>query len=216
MRAYNFAAGPAMLPEEVLYKINEELYNWRGTGVSVMEIGHRTSIFQDLLEGLQKKIKALVNIPDNYKVLFAQGGAQGQFAAIPMNLLKYNKDVDYFVTGVWSKRAADFALSYANVNIVTESIDNRMIPSKQDWKLNPHASYAYYCPNETINGVQFDSIPDVGNVPLIADMTSSILSEQFDIRKFGLIFASAQKNLGIAGVTLVVVREDLLDKNLEL
>jgi phosphoserine aminotransferase len=216
MRAYNFAAGPAMLPEEVLNQINKELFNWKNTGVSVMEIGHRTKIFQNLLENLQIKLKILMQIPDNYKILFLQGGAQGQFAAIPMNLVKYNKDVDYFVTGIWSKRAADYAKAYANVNIVTEVTVNGGIPDKHEWNLNSKAAYAYYCPNETINGVQFDSIPDVGDVPLIADMTSSILSEPFDISKFGLVFASAQKNLGIAGVTLVIVRDDLLNNNLDI
>ncbi len=215
MRAYNFAAGPAMLPEEVLAKVQNEIFDWCGTGVSVMELGHRTKIFQELLENLQKKIRTLMNIPHNYKILFVQGGAQGQFSGIPMNLLKQNKNVDYFNTGIWSKKAIDAATKYADVNIVAESTKTG-IPDVSAWKLNPKASYVYYCPNETINGIQFSQVPDVGNVTLIADMTSSILSEEIDVSKFGLIFAAAQKNLGIAGVTIVIVRDDLLNSSLDI
>lgn len=215
MRAYNFAAGPAVLPDEVLAKIQEEIFDWRQTGVSVMEIGHRTKTFQDMLSNLQEKIKQVMNIPDNYKILFLQGGAQGQFAGIPMNLTRNNQDVDYFVTGIWSKRAADYATKYAKVNIVTEAT-NSNIPDANMWKLNPNACYAYYCPNETIDGLQFPDRPDVGEVPLIADMTSNILSYDVDVSKFGLIFAAAQKNLGIAGATVIIIRDDLLDRHLEL
>ncbi|MFN8770203.1 MAG: 3-phosphoserine/phosphohydroxythreonine transaminase [Neisseriaceae bacterium] len=215
MRIYNFAAGPAMLPHEVLTKIQEEIFNWQGTGISVMEIGHRTKIFQDFLENLQQKIKELMNIPSNYKVLFLQGGAQGQFAGIPMNLVKNNQNVDYLVTGIWSKRAAEHAAKYAKVNIVTERA-GLSIPDASTWKLNPDACYAYYCPNETIDGVQFSEIPNVGKVPLVADMTSNILSYEIDVSKFGLIFAAAQKNLGISGVTLVIIRDDLIDQHLNI
>ena len=212
MRAYNFAAGPAMLPEEVLTIIKNDLFDWRGTGVSVMEIGHRTKIFQGLLEELQTKLRNLMNIPDNYKILFVQGGAQGQFSNIPMNLVKNNKDVDYFVTGIWSKKAVIAAEKYANVNIVTTATKTG-IPNISQWKLNAKANYAYYCPNETIDGIQFSESPNVGDVPLVADLTSSILSNEIDVSKFGLIFAAAQKNLGIAGVTIVIIRDDLLNKN---
>lgn len=215
MRAYNFAAGPAMLPEEVLEKIKHDLFDWRGTGVSVMELGHRTKIFQDLLVELQSKIHTIMNLPSNYKVLFVQGGAQGQFAGIPMNLVKNNQEVDYFITGVWSKRAAEVAKKYAKTNIVTEATATS-IPHVSSWNLNHNACYAYYCPNETINGLQFAEIPSVGDVPLIADMTSNILSYEVDATKFGLIFAAAQKNLGIAGVTVVIIRDDLLDKSLDI
>lgn len=215
MRAYNFAAGPAMLPEEVLKKIQNEVLDWRGTGVSVMELGHRTKIFQNLLEELQNKIRHLMNIPLNYKILFVQGGAQGQFSAIPLNLVKHNKHVDYFNTGIWSNKAIDVAVKYAEVNVITEATKTS-IPDKNSWQLNPKANYAYYCPNETINGIAFSEIPAVGNVPLIADMTSSILSYPVEVSKFGLIFAAAQKNLGIAGVTLVIVRDDLLNNNLDI
>jgi phosphoserine aminotransferase len=213
MRPYNFAAGPAMLPEEVLQRISQELFDWRNSGVSVMEIGHRTKLFQGLLEELQQKIKQLMNIPSNYKILFLQGGGQGQFAGIPMNLVLNNPQLDYFITGVWSKKAADSASNYAKVNIVTKT-DARAIADKSTWQLNPNACYAYYCPNETINGLAFPEIPDTKGVPLIADMTSNILSYPVDASKFGLIMASAQKNLGIAGVTLVIVRDDLLEQQL--
>ncbi len=209
-RVYNFAAGPAMLPESVLKRAQESLLNWQDTGVSIMEIGHRTSTFQDMLLRLEGKLRKLIKIPANYKVLFMTGGGQGQFSLVPMNLTKYNRDVDYFVTGIWSERAAKYAARYANVNIVTKATLTS-IPDKSTWNLNPKAAYAYYCPNETINGIQFHEIPDTGSVPLVADMTSSILSDHVDVSKFGLIFASAQKNLGIAGITLVIVREDLLD-----
>ncbi len=210
-RAYNFGAGPAMLPDSVLQRIKDEIFDWRGTGVSVMEIGHRTQIFQVLLQNLQVKLRRLMNIPDNYKILFLPGGAQAQFACIPMNLSGNNKQVDYFSTGVWSERAIGYAKNYANVNIVTTA-SNGCIPESDSWNLNSNAAYAYYCPNETINGIQFADIPDVGNVPLIADMTSSIASMELDINKFGVIFASAQKNLGIAGISLVIIRDDLLEQ----
>lgn len=213
MRPYNFAAGPAMLPEEVLQRVSHELFNWRDSGVSVMEIGHRTRLFQGFIEELQQKIKQVMCIPDNYKVLFIQGGGQGQFAAVPMNLVQNNQQVDYFVTGVWSKKAVESARSYAKVNIVTQT-DSVSIADKSTWQLNPNACYAYYCPNETINGIAFPSIPDTKGVPLVADMTSNILSYPVDVSKFGLIIAAAQKNLGIAGVTLVIVRDDLLEQQL--
>ena len=215
MRDYNFAAGPAMLPYEVLTTIKNEIFNWQGTGVSIMEIGHRTSNFQDMLNDLQNKLRQVMNIPPNYKVLFVQGGAQGQFSAIPMNLIRYNQNVDYVITGTWSKRAAKFASKYASVNIVNQDINTGITPM-EEWTLNKNASYVYYCPNETINGVAFDFIPMVNDIPLVADMTSNILSSVTDISKFGVVFASAQKNLGIAGVTLVIVRDDLLDRYLDI
>lgn len=216
-RDYNFGAGPAMLPTEVLEQIQAEILDWRGTGVSVVEIGHRTPIVQDMIRSVENKLRNIMQIPNNYKVLFTHGGAQGQFCGVPMNLVKYNQEVDYLITGVWSKRAADFAKKYATVNIVLES-DGLSIPKQELWQknFNSNAAYAYYCPNETINGVQFASIPDVGDLTLIADMTSSILSEPIDVSKFGVIIASAQKNLGVAGITVVIVRDDLLNQALEI
>ncbi len=211
---YNFAAGPAMLPKSVLLRAKDELLNWQNTGVSIMEIGHRTPMFQNLLTQLEQKLRALINIPQNYKVLFLAGGAQGQFSLIPMNLTKNNRNVDYIVSGIWSERAAKYAEKYAQVNIVTTA-NSRSIPNKASWELNPDAAYVYYCDNETINGIQLSEIPDTKNVPLVVDMTSSILAESIDVTKFGLIFASAQKNLGIAGITLVIIRDDLLNEALD-
>ena len=211
---YNFSAGPAMLPESVLLRAQQMLLNWEGTGSSIMEMGHRTPLFQDLLAKLEQKLRDLITIPQQYKILFLAGGAQGHFSFIPMNLTKYKHDVDYLVTGIWSERAAKFAARYANVNIVTTP-SNSGISDKTTWQFNPNAAYAFYCQNETINGIQFNEIPDTGDVPLVVDMTSSILSEEMDVTKFGLIFASAQKNLGIAGITLLIVREDLLGQALD-
>jgi phosphoserine aminotransferase len=208
-RAYNFGAGPAMLPESVLQKAKSQMLEFEDTGTSIMELGHRTSIFQDMLLKLEVKLRALIEIPTNYKVLFLPGGGQGQFSLVPMNMTKYNKKVDYFVTGIWSERAAKFASRYADVNIVTKA-SLSAIPEASSWKLRSDAVYAYYCPNETINGLAFPDTPDCGNVPLVADATSSLLSEKMDISRFGILFAAAQKNLGIAGITLLIIREDLL------
>ena len=213
-RTYNFAAGPAMLPEPVLLRAQQALLNWQDTGSSIMEIGHRTSLFQKLLNDLEQKLRQLMTIPQNYKVLFLAGGGQGHFSFIPMNLTKHNHDTDYLITGIWSERAAKFAKRYSNVNIVTTP-SNSTILDKTTWQLNPNAAYAYYCQNETINGIQFNEIPNTGKVPLVVDMTSSILSEAIDVTQFGIIFASAQKNLGIAGITLLIIRDDLLGHALD-
>ncbi len=212
MRVINFGAGPAMLPDSVLERAQVEMLDWRGTGMSIMEIGHRSSAFEALLLGIEAKLRQLMSIPSNYKILFLAGGAQAQFAAIPMNLLRGNTTADYVYTGVWSGLAIDEAKKHCQVNIVAsgEAENFLTIPARTDWRLNPHAAYAYYCPNETLTGLQLHSIPEVGNVPLVADFTSSILSEPLEVAKFGLIFASAQKNLGQSGVTTVIVREDLL------
>ncbi|MCC2625962.1 MAG: 3-phosphoserine/phosphohydroxythreonine transaminase [Burkholderiales bacterium] len=213
-RAYNFGAGPAMLPESVLEKARSQMLEFDDAGTSIMELGHRTAMFQEILLKLEAKLRALIGIPANYKVLFLPGGGQGQFSLVPMNMTKHNKKVDYFVTGIWSERAAKFARRYANVNIVTEA-SLSSIPDRSTWKLQNDAAYAYYCPNETINGLAFPDIPDCGNVPLVADATSSLLSENIDISKFGILFAAAQKNLGIAGVTLLIIREDLLNNSID-
>ncbi len=213
-RAYNFGAGPAVLPEAVLLRAKDELMDWNGTGVSVMEIGHRTKPFQDMLKGVEIKLRKLMNLPDNYKVLFLTGGGQGMFSLIPMNLTARNTAVDYLVTGIWSERAAKYAKRYAEVNIATLASAS-VIPDSSQWKLNPQAKYAYYCHNESINGIRFAEIPDTGNVPLVSDMTSCILTEDFDISKFGIVFAAAQKCLGIAGITLMLIRDDLLDEALD-
>lgn len=210
-RAYNFSPGPATLPLQVLNRINQELFDWQGTGVSIMELGHRTEQFQNFLKQLQFKLKKLLAIPDNYQILFMTGGAQGQFDNIPLNLTKNNQNVDYLITGIWSEKAAVAAKKYAKVNIVTQITNNYQIPEPDSWQLNHDACYVYYCTNETVNGICFKQLPSVKNIPLIADMTSSIMSYPVDISQYGLIFASAQKNLGIAGITLVIIRDDLLD-----
>ncbi len=210
-RVYNFSAGPAALPESVLQRMKDEVFNWQGTGVSIMEIGHRTATFQDMLALLESKIRKLMNIPNNYKVLFLAGGGQGLFSLIPMNLTAKNKAVDYFVTGIWSDRAAKYSKRYADVNVVTTATSSN-IPDKSTWKLNPKAKYAFYCPNETINGISFSQIPNTGNVPLVADLTSCILSQNIDVSRYGVLFAAAQKNLGIAGISLLIIRDDLLDE----
>ena len=209
-RAFNFGAGPAMLPTEVIKRIQDELFDWNGTGVSVMEIGHRTQQFQELLTNLQIKLRKVLDIPENYRIAMVTGGAQGQFDAIPMNILGSKTKADYFVTGTWSKKAADFAKKHAEVNIVTTATKSG-IPARSEWKLSHDAAYVYYCPNETVDGIAFHEIPDVGDVPVVADLTSSIAYAPMDYSRFGLAFASAQKNLGIAGVTLVVAREDLIN-----
>lgn len=210
-RAYNFGAGPAMLPTEVIQQIQNELFDWRGLSVSVMEIGHRTPQFQNLISELKFKLQKVLNLPANYRIALASGGAQGHFDAIPLNLCRYNQEADYFITGIWSRRAAEFAPKYVKVNIATEA-GKSAIPDQAHWKLNPQAAYAYYCPNETIDGIAFPNIPEVGSVPLVADLTSSIAFEPLDYSKFGIAFAAAQKNLGIAGITLIIIREDLLEQ----
>lgn len=213
-RAYNFGAGPAMLPEAVLEIAKSQMLEFGDTGTSIMEIGHRTNVFQEMLDRLEVKLRALIGIPANYKVLFLPGGGQGQFSLIPMNMTKHNKKVDYFVTGIWSERAAKFAKRYADVNIVTQA-SLSSIPDSSSWSLRADAAYAYYCPNETINGLAFPEIPDCGDVPIVSDATSSILFEKIDVSRFGIIFAAAQKNLGIAGITLLIIREDLLDNMID-
>jgi phosphoserine aminotransferase len=210
-RAYNFGAGPAMLPNSVLEQVHNDLFDWRGTGVSVMEIGHRTPIFQELIKDLQKKLQQIMNIPANYEILFVPGGGQGQFSAIPMNLGGINSNFDYLLSGIWSERAFNCALQYGSPRAAALRLKNS-ITSRDMWDLNDKAAYVYYCPNETIDGIQFDHIPDTGNIPLIADITSSVLSQPLDVERFGLLFAAAQKNLGIAGVTLVIVRNDLMEQ----
>ncbi len=210
-RVYNFAAGPAMLPEEVLVRAQQEMLNWQDTGVSIMEIGHRTTTFQDMLNKLESKLRKMMNIPHNYKLLFLPGGGQGHFSFLPMNLTGHNKKVDYIVSGIWSERAAKYAKRYADVNIVTTA-SLSAVPDVSTWNLSADAAYVYYCPNETINGLQIHDIPETNGIPLVADFTSSILSEEIDVSKFGVIFASAQKNLGISGVTLLIIRDDLLDQ----
>ncbi len=212
-RVFNFSAGPAMLPEEVLLQAQAEMLDWHGTGMSIMELGHRGQEFKAVAEQTEADLRELMSIPNHYQVLFIAGGASTQFAMVPLNLLNHAKKADYIDTGIWSKKAIDEAKRYGDVNIaahteVTHSLLH--VPSAQNWHLDPDASYVHYTSNETIEGVEFHHIPETGNVPLVADMTSSILSRPIDVSRFGVIYAGAQKNMGQAGITVAIVREDLI------
>jgi len=211
-RVYNFCAGPAALPTPVLEKASAEMLDWQGRGLSVMEMSHRSADYVAIAEKAEQDLRDLLSIPSNYKVLFMQGGATAQFAMIPMNLLRGKTSADYINTGQWSAKAIKEASNYCDVNVVASSEDKNFsyAPKQADLELNPDAAYVHYTPNETIGGVEFDYIPDTGDVPLVADFSSSILSEELDVSKFGLIYAGAQKNIGPAGLCIVIVREDLL------
>lgn len=215
-RIYNFSAGPAMLPAAVLQRAKEEFLDWNGSGMNVMEMSHRGKEFMSIAEKAEQDLRDVMSIPDNYKVLFLQGGASAQFTAIPMNLLRGKTTADYFNTGQWSKKAIEEAKRYCDVNVVASSQDNNFttVPDPSEWKLNPDAAYVHYTANETIGGVEFDHIPDTGDVPLVVDLSSTILSRPIDVSRFALIYAGAQKNIGPAGLTLVIVRDDLIGDTL--
>lgn len=207
----NFGAGPAKLPEEVVREVQRDLLDFSNSQISIMEISHRSPEYLKLNNDTQKAVKQLLNVPDNYKILFMQGGGTGLFAAIPLNLISRTGRADYIVTGAWSAKAAKEATKYGEINLVLPKTDKYTnIPDPSTWKLDAEASYVYYCANETIHGIEFADIPDTKGIPLVADMSSNIMSRKFDVSKFGVIFAGAQKNIGPAGVTLVIVREDLL------
>ena len=206
---FNFSAGPACLPLDVLEKAQDELLNWGGSGMSVLEMSHRGKEFDSIIKKAESDLRTLLAIPDNYRVLFLQGGASTQFSAIPLNLTAEGDAVDYLVTGSWSKKAAGEAKKYAKVNIVATG-DNKSVPAAASWALSPAAKYVHYCDNETIQGVEFAVPPAVGDTILVADMSSNFCSKPVDVSKFGLIYAGAQKNIGPAGVTIVIVREDLV------
>ncbi len=211
-RAYNFSAGPAALPEPVLLKARSELLEWGRARASVMEISHRGKDFIALAQESEHDLRTLLQIPQNYKVLFLQGGATQHFAQIPMNFARRDQSADYVISGHWGEKAAKEAKSLAQVRIAAtaESGNFTSIPSRATWNLDPKAAYVHYTPNETIHGVEFHGIPEVGNVPLIADMSSDILSRPIDVSKFGIIYAGAQKNIGASGLVVMIVREDLL------
>lgn len=208
----NFGAGPAMLPEALMLKAQAEFMDWQGTGKSVMEIGHRTDDFKRIANHAEQSLRDILSISDDYHVLFLAGGATQQFSVIPMNLLQGKTSTDYIHTGVWSAKAMQLAQRYTNVNIVCSSKENDFtsIPDRNAWSLDSEAAYVYYTDNETIGGIEFQSVPDIGNVPLVTDMTSSILSKSIDVSRFGLIVAAAQKNIGPAGMTIVIVNKNLL------
>ncbi|MBA6327437.1 3-phosphoserine/phosphohydroxythreonine transaminase [Colwellia sp. MB02u-6] len=212
---YNFCAGPAMLPVDVMNKAQSEFLNFADTGSSVMELSHRSKEFLVVAEQAEANLRQLMAIPENYKVLFCHGGGRGQFSAVALNLLGETKKADYIVSGSWSKLAAEEASHYGNINVFNaiEYIDGvQRIKSSSEWPISPDAAYVHYCPNETVDGMEIFEVPNTGNIPLVADMSSTILSREFDVSKFGLIYAGAQKNIGPSGLTLVIVREDLLGK----
>jgi phosphoserine aminotransferase len=211
-RIFNFSAGPATLPVEVLEQARDELVDWRGSGMSVMEMSHRGKEFMSIAAEAEKDLRALMSVPDNYKILFLQGGASTQFAMVPLNLMASNKKADYLLTGHWSKKAVAEGKRYGEINIAVNTTDSKFttIPKASDWSLSTDAAYVHYTPNETIAGVEFQDIPQTGDVPLVADMSSTILSRPIDVSRFGIIYAGAQKNIGPAGLTLVIVRDDLI------
>lgn len=213
-RVYNFSAGPAMLPEEVLKEAAEEMTDYRGTGMSVMEMSHRSQAFASILNEAETDIRELMHIPENYKVLFLQGGASLQFAMIPMNLMK-NKVADYIVTGQWAKKAYQEAQKYGRVNKIASSEDKTLsyIPDCSDLSVSPDADYVYICENNTIYGTKFRELPDTKGKPLVADVSSCFLSEPVDVTKYGLIYGGVQKNIGPAGVVIVIIREDLITED---
>ncbi len=213
-RAFNFCAGPATLPEPVLKQARDEMLDWRGTGMSVMEMSHRSDEFVAIAEEAEQDLRELAGISDDYAVLFMQGGASSQFSMVPLNLLGDKRAADYVNTGIWSKKAIAEARRYAEVNVVASSEDSGFttIPDIQGWQTNADAAYLHYTPNETIGGLEYDFVPDTGDVPLVADMSSTILSRPLDVSRFGLIYAGAQKNIGPSGLVVVIVRKDLLGK----
>ena len=214
-RVYNFSAGPAVLPEEVLKEAQEEMLNYRGCGMSVMEMSHRSKMYQQIFDETEADLRELMNIPDNYKVLFLQGGAALQFAAIPMNLMK-NGVADYIVTGVWAKKAFAEAKKYGKANKIASSEDETFtyIPDCSDLPISEDADYVYICMNNTIYGTVFHELPNTKGKELVADVSSCFLSEPIDVSKFGLIMGGVQKNVGPAGVQIVIIREDLLRDDL--
>ncbi|XP_063824151.1 probable phosphoserine aminotransferase [Ostrinia nubilalis] len=214
-KVHNFGAGPAKLPEEVYEIMRNELTNFEGSGISLLETSHRTPKYMNLNNEIQDVVRRLLDVPANYKILFLAGGGQGQFAAVPLNLISRTGTADYVVTGAWSAKAAKEAKKYGKVNMVIPPTDKYVdIPHQSTWNLDPNASYVHICTNETIHGVEFDFIPDTKGVPLVADMSSNFMSKKVDVSKFGVIYGGAQKNIGTSGVALVIVREDLLNQAL--
>ena len=213
---YNFSAGPAVLPAAVLEQARDELRDWHGSGMSVMEMSHRSKEYLSIAEQAEADLRELLSIPADYRVLFLQGGATSQFAMVPMNLLRGKQQADYVNTGAWSKKAIAEARRYCEISVVASSEDSNFtsIPAFDSWKHNTDAAYLHYTPNETIGGVEFHWVPETGDVPLVVDMSSTLLSRPVDVSRFGVIYAGAQKNIGPAGLTVVIVREDLIGETL--
>jgi phosphoserine aminotransferase len=214
MRVFNFAAGPATLPVEVLEQARDEIPDWQGSGMSVMEVSHRSKAFVAVAGQAEADLRELLAVPADYKVLFVQGGATAQFSAIPLNLSAEGASADYVNTGQWSKKAIAEARRYLGVNVVADekASNYSTVPDAAALEFDPAAAYVHYTPNETIGGVEFPYVPDVGDVPLVADMSSTVLSRPLDVGRFGLVYAGAQKNIGPSGITVVIVREDLLGR----
>ena len=215
MRVYNFSGGPGALPLDILEHARGELTDCHGTGMSVMEMSHRSSDFMAMAEKSEADLRELLEIPKNYSVLFVQGGATTQFAAVPLNLAEKNDTADYVVTGHWSQKAVKEAGRFVDLNLAADASANGFtdVPDEAEWARSKDAAYLHYTPNETIHGVEFPYVPDAGAVPLVADMSSTLLSRPLDVAGFGVIYAGAQKNIGPSGLTLVIVREDLLGRS---
>ena len=215
-RVFNFSAGPAVLPESVLRRAANEMLDWHGTGMSVMEMSHRGKEFISIADKTEADLRRLLRVPDDYAVLFLQGGAIGENAIVPMNLFGGGPVADYVITGAWSRRSIGEAAKYGRVHVAasSESDGFTSIPARQTWQLTPGAAFVHVCTNETIGGVEYHWTPDVGAAPLVADMSSHIMSRPIDVSRYGVIYGGAQKNIGPAGLTLVIVRRDLLDRAL--
>ncbi|MEN3004029.1 3-phosphoserine/phosphohydroxythreonine transaminase [Dehalobacterium formicoaceticum] len=209
-RVYNFSAGPSMLPESVLEKAAAEMMNYQGSGMSVMEMSHRSKTYLSIIENAEERLRNLMHIPDTFTVLFLQGGASQQFAMIPMNIMTKSKKADYIHTGTWSKKAMAEAKLFGEVHVAASSEDQNFTYIPEQFEFSPDADFVHITTNNTIEGTVFNQLPDTGKIPLIADMSSNILSEEIDVTKFGLIYAGAQKNIGPAGVTVVIMRNDLI------
>lgn len=211
-RVWNFGAGPATLPEAVIHQVRDELPGWQDSGMSVMEMSHRGGHFRGIAERAEEDLRELLDIPDDYRVLFLQGGATLQFAMVPLNLLRGGDRADYLRTGAWSQKAVAEAQRHCSVNLAVDTRDTgyRDLPPKRDWSFDPGAAYVHYTPNETINGVEFHEVPETSGVPLVADASSTILSRRLDVRRYGILYAGAQKNIGPAGLTVVIIDDDLV------
>ena len=217
-RVYNFSAGPSMLPESVLKTAAAEMLDYNGSGQSVMEMSHRSKVYEEIIKACEASLREVMNIPDNYKVLFLQGGASSQFAMVPLNLMNKNNKADFVVTGQWAKKAYAEAARYGKANVVASSADKTFsyIPKLDPASFDPEADYFHICLNNTIYGTKYHELPDTGSVPLVADISSCALSEPIDVSKFSLLYAGAQKNMGPAGLTVVIIREDLIGNAMDI
>lgn len=211
-RVYNFSAGPSVLPVEVLEQVQKDLLNYEGSGQSVMEMSHRSKEYQKIIDDAEANLRELMNIPDNYKVLFVQGGGTLQFSMVPLNLLRNSKKADYVLTGTWAKKAYKEAVKFGDIKVIASSEDDKFtwVPKIKQADIREDADYVYITTNNTIYGTKYNYVPETADIPLVADMSSNILSEEVDVTKFGMIWAGAQKNVGPAGVTIVIIREDLI------